>query len=181
MLNPLQAQELKEIEQEETQRFKVTDINSLNWVLRKLSVLEAKKKEINELADAEIERIENFRKQELENLQRSEDFFLGLINEYAQRRRAEDPKFKTEKTPYGSIGFRKQQPKWIYDEEKVVAYLNDNELYDFVRVKEEPKKAEIKKHFKVLDDGRVIDPDGQEVEGITVEFLPDALDVKVEV
>lgn len=181
MLNPLQISELEEIEQEETQRFKVTDINSLNWVFRKLSVLEAKKKEVNDLADAEIERIENFRKQELENLQRSEGFFLGLINEYAQRRRAEDPKFKTEKTPYGSIGFRKQQPKWIYDEEKVVAYLNDNELYDFVRVKEEPKKAEIKKHFKVLDDGRVIDPDGQEVEGITVEFLPDALDVKVEV
>lgn len=180
MLNPLQVFELEELEQEETQRFKVTDINSLNWVLRKLSVLEAKKKEINDLADAEIVRIESFRKQELENLQRSEDFFQGLINEYATLRRQEDPKFKSEKTPYGRITWVKKQPKWHFNDEKVISYLEQNNRYDLIRVKMEPVKTEIKKMFHVHEDGRVFDEDGQEVPGIRVEPQPDELRVKVE-
>ena len=180
MLNPLQAQELEEIEREETQRFKVTDINSLNWVLRKLSVLEAKKKEINELADAEIERIENFRKQELENLQRSEDFFLGLINEYAQKRKLEEPGFKSEKTPYGRITWTKKPPKWNYNDEKLLAFLEQNGRDDLIRIKKEPVKTEIKKVFQLHTDGKVYDENGQEVEGIEVEFQADELRVKVE-
>lgn len=183
MINPLHLEELDELPEqteESRQRFQITDIASLNWALRKLSAIKAKKDEVNKLADAEIERIENYRKRELDALQGSEDFFNSLIADYAIRRRNEDPKFKSEKTPYGSIRFRKQQPKWHYDDEKLLEHLKANDLKEFIRVKEEPNKAEIKKKFVVLDDGKVVDTNGQEIEAIKVEFQPDALDVKVE-
>jgi hypothetical protein len=95
------------------------------------------------------------------------------------KQRKIDPDFKSVSTPFGKVGFRKQQPKWNYDDQKLVAFLNENELYDFVRVKEEPMKAEIKKHFKV-EDGRVYDENGQQVEGITVEIPEDKLEIKAE-
>lgn len=176
-INPLQLEELREIE--EQKRFEITDLSSLNWALRKLAAIEAKKAEVNKLADAEIERIESYRTRELEGLQRSEDFFKSLIAEYAVRRRLEDPKFKSESTPYGRIGFRKQQPKWHYNDEEVTTFL-EKEHPDLIRVKKEPIKNEIKARFKVTDDGKVYDDNGQEVPGIKVEFLPDTLDVKVD-
>ena len=181
MINPLYVNELADLEEVQEQRFEITDLSSLTWVLRKMSAIEAQRKEVNQVADNEIERIEAYRKKELESLQRSQDFFQSLVGEYAERKRQEDPKFKTQKTPYGSIGFKKQQPKWIYDDEKLLNHLHDNELYDFVRIKEEPNKAEIKKQFRVLDNGKVVDVDGQEVEGITIEPQPDKLEVKVDV
>jgi|SRR5690625_667599 len=180
MLNALQISELEEIEQEQTQRFKVTDVNSLNWALRKMAAIDAKIKEVNGLADAEIERIENYRKQELSSLQQSQDFFQGLIGEYALKRREEDPKFKSEKTPYGRITWTKKQPKWIYSDDEIIAYLEENKRNDLLRIKKEPVKTEIKKLFRVNDDGRVFDEDGQEVPGISVETIPDELKVKVE-
>jgi len=183
MLNALQLNEITEIEEmseENKQRFEVKDIHSLSWVLRKLAVLEAKKVEVNRIAEIELERIEHFRKKELESIQDNENFFRGLISEYAIRKRYEDPKFKI-KTPYGSVGFKKQQPKWNYDDKALIAYLNENELYDFVRVKQEPNKVEIKKQFNCTEDGRVYDPNGVEVQGIKVESKPDELVIKLEV
>lgn len=179
-MNALQIHELEEIKQEETQRFKVTDINSLNWALRKMAAIDAKIKEVNALADAEIERIENFRKQELSSLQQSQDFFQGLIGEYALKRRDEDPAFKSEKTPYGRITWTKRQPKWNYNNDEVINYLEENGRRELIRVKKEPVKTEIKKLFQVNEDGRVFDENGQEVPGISVEFIPDELKVKVE-
>ncbi|ALA12460.1 host-nuclease inhibitor Gam family protein [Paenibacillus larvae] len=182
MINALQLHEIQEVEElteESRQRFEVKDVQSLSWVLRKMAALQAKKLEVNELIDVEIERLQHFRNKELESLQNNEDFFRGLISEYAIRKRDEDPKFK-EKTPYGAISFRKKQPKWHYNDAALINHLKSNDLTEFVRVKEEPDKVAIKKQFK-LNNGLIYDPDGQAVEGITVEQQPDELVIKLEV
>jgi phage host-nuclease inhibitor protein Gam len=183
-LNTLQKFELEEMEgmelnEETKQRFKVEDKEQLNWALRQISAIESEKKEINKLADTEMDRILQWQKKEVEAIDNRKAFFEGLILQYAMNERTKDPKFKSVSTPYGKIGFKNQHPKWNYDEKKLVAFLNDNELYDFVRTKEEPIKTEIKKKFKFTEDGRVFDMDGQEVDGITVEFQDEKLDIKV--
>lgn len=183
-INPLYMNELEMIEsledfnEEVKQRFQVTDLSSLNWTLRKLAVIEEKKKETNEMIDAEIERLNAFRKKELDKQQGAEDFFKILISEFAIHKRDEDPGFKSQKTPYGTIGFRKQQPKWNYDDEKLVNHLEATEYNHLVRTKKEPIKTEIKKLFTIREDGRVLDDAGCFVDGITIEFLPDVLDIK---
>jgi hypothetical protein len=181
-MNALQKHELEQMEgmefnEETKQRFKIEDKEQLNWALRQLSAIDSEKKEINKLADVEMDRILQWQQKEVEVIDNRKAFFEGLILQYAMNERTKDPKFKSVSTPYGKIGFKNQQPKWNYDEKKLVAFLKNNG-YDFVRVKEEPEKAEIKKHFKVNKDGRVYDFDGQEVEGITVEFLDEKLEIK---
>lgn len=182
-MNPLLENELEEVEiftGQDRDQFKIDNISALNWALRKLSALEAKRKEVNQLADEEVSRIESYRKSELDKLQHSVDFFNSLIAEYAIKRKEEDPNFKSEKTPYGRIGFRKQQPKWEYDDEKVVEFLQKNDYWDLIRIKKEPVKTEVKKLFTPHSDGNVYDENGQVVEGITVTEQPEKLDVKVE-
>jgi len=182
-MNPLLANELEEIEEvteQDREQFKIDSISSLNWALRKLSAIEAKKREVNQLADEEVHRIESYRKSELDKLQHSVEFFNSLIAEYAIKRKEEDPKFKSEKTPYGRIGFRKQQAKWEYNDDKVIEFLQKNDYWDLIRIKKEPIKTEVKKLFTPHSDGNVYDENGQVVEGITVTEQPDRLDVKVE-
>jgi phage host-nuclease inhibitor protein Gam len=184
MLNALLQEELDEIEQqeaEERQSFQVTDLESLNWVFRKMAAIEAKKTDVNKLAASEICRIEDYRKRELDKLQRDTEYFQGLVGVYAAQRREVDPKFKSEKTPYGSLTLKKQQPKWNYDDQKVVEWLDKNGYDHLIRVKEEPIKADIKKVFVVSDKGQVVDEDGVVVEGILVETRGDELVIKTEV
>lgn len=183
-MNALQSHELEEMEgmelnEETKERFKIEDTEQLNWAMRKLSALNSKKNGIDELAAKEMERITSWREKECDSINHTKSFFEGLIMEYAMNERSKDKEFKTSKVPYGKVTFTKQQPKWNYDDEKLLNYLYNNGHHDFVRVKEEPNKAEIKKQFKLNEHGRVYDVNGEAVDGITVEFLEDKLLIKV--
>ncbi|MCM3208527.1 host-nuclease inhibitor Gam family protein [Paenibacillus illinoisensis] len=183
-LNPLFQAELDELEQqehEERQSFKVDSLDSANWVMRKLVALESKRKEVNGLADAEAYRIESYRKTELDKLQRDEDYFRGLLGVYANEQREKDPKFKSIKTPYGSVSFKKQQPKWNYNDKTLLSWLDENGYDHLIRIKWEPVKTDLKKEFKLHQDGFVVDANGERVEGIEVEFRGDEVVIKPEV
>lgn len=184
-MNALQKYELEEIDgldlQDEQikERFKIENKEQLNWALRMLSALDNEKNEIDELTAKEIERITAWRGKEVEGINHTKGFFEGLIMEYAFYCRKENPEFKSVKTPYGSIGYKKQQPKWLYDDQKLIEHLESASSLDLIRIKKEPVKTEIKKRFKIMEDGRVVDEDGIIVDGITVEFLEEKLDIKV--
>lgn len=179
-MNALQQNELEElklVDTEQRERFKIKDLSSLNWTLRKLDVINAHRQEINKVVDNEIAKLEFFRNNKMSEFGEHEMFFHSLIEEYAAEQREKDPKFR-DVTPYGSVTYHKQQPKWTYDDETLVEHLEQNELDDFIRIKKEPVKTEIKKQFKV-DKGKVYDLNGVEVQGIMVETQPDKLVVKV--
>lgn len=183
MISPLYENELDEIEQqeeEERQSFSVTDLESLNWVLRKMAAIEAKKGEVAKLAAAELHRIETYKNKELDKLQRDTEYFQGLVGSYAAKQKLDDPKFKS-KTPYGTVSYKKQQPKWNYNEDELVNWLEANQANELIRVKKEPDKASIKKIFTPTETGQVVDPDGQLVAGINVEYRSDELVIKLEV
>ena len=157
-------------------RFTIENLDSANWAFRKLAAIERKRSEIKELADKEIQRIKEWQKQEEKGLNNSKEFFEGLLTEYFIRQREVDPKFKIS-TPYGKVSSRKQQPKWNYDNDKVVEWLKKNNS-ELIRIKEEPDKREIKKAYKVVGNN-VVTENGEIVEGITVEDRPDSITVKV--
>lgn len=136
---------------------------------------------MDKLVESEKYRIESYRQREHEKLQRDEEYFRSLISEYAAEKRSHDPKFKTEKTPYGSITFKKQQPKWNYDDQTLVTWLRENGHEELVRTKFEPVKTDLKKMFSVNSAGLVVSPDGEVVEGVMVEIRGDELVIKPEV
>ncbi|MBB6215627.1 phage host-nuclease inhibitor protein Gam [Anaerosolibacter carboniphilus] len=179
MLNQLDLLEIEEVQQSGVQenRFIINDIEGVNWAFRKIKAYHNQKAEIEALAKAEIERIQTWLVNEAKQIDESIAFFEGKLTEYAVVQREADPKFKCS-TPYGKIGFRKQQPKWEYDEEKAIHSLKEAGLKELIRVKEEPKKDEIKKLFRVVD-GKAVDPDGQIIDGITITDREDKLEIKV--
>ena len=159
MMNELILEELKEAEklqfdifmgetteEDAKEEFKVESIEQANWAFRKLRAINTKAREIKDIAAAERARIDEWEKKELAILENSTEFFEGLLVEYFIRQKEVDPKFKIS-TPYGKVSSRKQQPKWNYEDEKVLEWLKANDT-ELIRIKEEVDKAELKKKYK---------------------------------
>ena len=84
-------------------------------------------------------------------------------------RQEEDPNFKL-KTMVGSANF-KNKTTWDYgNEDKLIEFLENHDLIDFVRVQESKaiNKSELKRNMLVLEDGIVTDVNGQIIEGVIV-------------
>lgn len=178
-MNAIQQYEIEELNDFSAERFSINSIDEVNWALRKLSAFQAQKKEINELAEKEIERIKSWEKAEENKLQQSVDFFQSLLTEFAIKQRNEDEKFKKVSTPYGTVKFRKQQDKWEYNDQELLECLKQNELVGFIRIKEEVNKSELKKSATVIN-GVVVDSEtGLKLEGVTVVPQADAIVVEV--
>lgn len=180
----IEAKETTEVAEMSGERFAIQDLDSANWAFRKLAAIERKRKEIKELADREIERIKDWQKQEEESLNNSKEFFEGLLTEYFVRQKEVDPKFKLS-TPYGKVSSRKQQPKWNYEDEKLIGYL-EHYKPELIKIKKEVDKNDFKKAVKekdgfiLMDDGKVVSNEtGELIEGVTVEERPDSINIKV--
>lgn len=191
-MNNLLEKELENLEElvvdeenieEVKDRFKITDLDRANWAFRKLKAIAEKKKEIEELAKKEIKpyklaisEIEEWKDTELESFDRSINFFNFLLEEYYREGRKSDAKFKVS-TPYGKVTSRKLQPKWNFEEDRLLGWLKANDL-ELVRTKEEVNKAELKKKYKIVGNN-VVTEDGEIVEGIEIEEQQDSIAVKV--
>src|SRR5690625_2691722 len=191
MMNQLQTIELEELETldfndeeqivEVKERFKIDNLDSLNWAFRKLSALEAKKREINQLALAEMERIQAWEEAELKSIQGSHDFFQSLITEYHFNELEKDPKKKTIATPYGKAKSRlsKETPDKA-SEDKLLEHVKSAGMDEFI--KESVKWGDLKKTLQIVEvDGNkvVVDENGQMVKGAVVK--PESVKFSVEV
>lgn len=162
-------------------RFGIDSEGAANWALRKIKTLKQEKEANEKLAREEIEKINQWLKQENEVIDNSIAHFEALLREYALKIELDKRKDKRSiKLPHGTIGFRKPQPKWNYDEEKAVKALERAGLNELLNVKVTPKKSDIKKRLEVVN-GKVINPEtGEVIEGITVEEQPDTFSVRVD-
>lgn len=179
-MNALQINELEDINGfMERERFSVKTIDQVNWALRKLAAINAKRNEIDRLAAEEVSRINSWKDTENGKLEQERLFFEALLHEYAIHQRDEDPGFKKTTTPYGTVKFRKQSAKWSYDDKALLESLKSSGLTDLIRTKEEPNKVELKK-IAIVKEGKVIDPSsGAFIDGVSVEEQPDAVVVEV--
>lgn len=162
---------------EDQGEFAIHDLNSANWAFRKITAYKMKINDVEVLANAEIARITAWRDKETETLKNSIDFFESKLTAYAVTQRQADPKFKCS-TPYGKITFRKLQPKWGYEEDTVLEALKRMKLNNFIRIKEEINKVELKNNVKVVN-GMVVTSNGEIIEGISVEDQGEKIDVKI--
>ncbi|ABN53666.1 MAG TPA: hypothetical protein DEF39_11450 [Hungateiclostridium thermocellum] len=183
MNNALQMLEIEEVynmPEEKRERFKVTDKDSANWCLRKIKALKQEIEENKRIADAEIQRIQSWLKEVTEPLERSIQFFESLLIEYHMNIYAEDPSKKTIKLPYGTLKARAQQPEFCRDDEKLVNWLKQNGMTEFVKVIEKPEWNELKKKVKVIGNSVVYEETGEVIDGITVQERPPKFTVEVE-
>src|SRR5690625_2507636 len=171
---------LDEQERVNEKGFIVDNEQKANWALRKIKELQQEIEDNTRLAEKEIDKIERWKTKQNEQLADSVLYFESLLNDYAARKRAEDPNFKSMSLPNGRIGYRKQQPRWNYDDETLLKYLERTELDELIRVSKAPNKAEIRKQFEVVGDKVINTETGEVVEGIDIVHRDEVFNVRVE-
>lgn len=177
-LREFELEEINEFEQDE-KRFKIEDVDALNWAMRKVKALKEEKEEALLSAKKEIERINEWIEKENNKYDNQINFFEGLMMEYAMMERKKDPFFKKKATPFGAVSFRKRPPKWNYDDEVLVNFLKENEYTDFVNIKYSPNKADLKKEVSVVN-GKAVFDTGEIVEGVEIVDQDEDIVIKVE-
>lgn len=166
-LDEIEIEEVRQLPEEQKTQFEITDLGAATWAFRKIRSLEKKINEVKDVAQAEIDRINEWQEKEVNGIQQSIEYFQSLLTSYYIRGKETDARFKCS-TPYGSVTSRKMQPKWETNEETLLKWLKENEHTDLIRVKEEPALSDIKDAFKITDTGTVVDGNGVLVDGITI-------------
>lgn len=165
MMNPLIKDDLEDTSTEK-KTFKVDDIRSATWAMRKLKASADQDKEFKQVAQDQIDSINAWLKRKLDANATSREYLENLLTDYLFEQREKDPKFRID-TPYGMVSTRKSAAGVNWSDKKVLESLEKQGMDDFIRVKKEPDKTKIKKSFKFTANGKYVNDDGQIIEGAT--------------
>lgn len=163
--------------EEEKEKFEVNSLSSADWAIRKIKELEANIKQNNDFAESEKIRLEQWLESENHKYHESIEYFNGLLSHYLQELRKDNPKAKIS-TPHGTVSTRKNPKQWTYSDD-VLAELEEKEMFEFIRIKKEVDKKELKKVLSATDDGIVVNSDGEVIKGVTVVDGGEVMTVKI--
>lgn len=127
-----------------------------NFYIKLYNELIVEEEDMNKLCDEEIERnakgINLFREKRQAEINRKKDYFSGILKDFAMKE-LEGKKTKTIKLPYGNLSFKKQQPKYIYEEEEVLTNMIKEIKPELVKttVTEKLDKSALKKNGLIKD------------------------------
>ena len=157
----------------------VKNNSDADFYLRQINKLKEQKEEINKFVDQELERqmrlYQQYREDRIRPLDNQIAFYEEALKTFAMNEYAETNR-KTIKLPNGTLSIRKQPPKYIYNDEEVLSFLKENNLNDYIRVKEEVNKKDLKKATQVNNNNQMI-IDGKEVPGVVVVPQDDKFEV----
>lgn len=157
----------------------VKNNSDADFYLRQINKLKEQKEEINKFVDQELERqmrlYQQYREDRMRPLDNQIAFYEEALRTFAMNEYAETNR-KTIKLPNGTLSIRKQPPKYIYSDEEVLSFLKENNLNDYIRVKEEVNKKDLKKAAKITNNNQMM-IDGKEVPGVVVVPQDDKFEV----
>ena len=170
--------------QEETEgprpAWRITDDGCADWACRKIAEEKAELDRIRELADAQIQKIEEKVAAAERRFQNGTRFLTGKLAEYF-----ETVPHKTAKTKAsyrllsGTLTRKFGGTTMKQDDEKLVQFLKDSGQLEFIKTEEKPRWGDFKKRLEIMG-GSVVDKEtGEIVEGVTVETKPDTFTVDV--
>ena len=157
----------------------VKNNSDADFYLRQINKLKEQKEEINKFVDQELERqmrlYQQYREDRMRPLDNQIAFYEEALKTFAMNEYAETNR-KTIKLPNGTLSIRKQPPKYIYNDEEVLSFLKENNLNDYIRVKEEVNKKDLKKATQINNNNQMM-INGKEVPGVVVVPQDDKFEV----
>jgi hypothetical protein len=156
--------------------WQVDDDIKAAWAFRKLAEIETKVKTVEAVAQAEIDRIAEWKKAQVAKHDRDLTFFRGQLEQYARREREHHGR-RSVVTPWGSVKSRTSSPRIeVVDESTYLDWARMN-WPDTVVVTEKPSLRAMNDTFAFSKDGIVVDSDGQPIPGVAM--IPESVSFKV--
>ena len=181
LLDAIDSMEAEEagIDTEASDAFVIDTTQQANYAVRKVKEIRQQMEDIHTTAKAELEahaaKVSEWEAKQLLSLEYSEQYFTSRLEGYAHQHIDPNGKKKSLSLINGSIGFKKQQPKYDYDDEKIINALKEKHP-EFIKYEPSLKKADLKKAATVVKGSVYID--NVVVPGVTVTDQPEKFEVK---
>ena len=160
--------------------WRITDDGCADWACRKIAEEKAELDRIRELADAQIQKIEEKVAAAERRFQNGTRFLTGKLAEYF-----ETVPHKTTKTKAsyrllsGTLTRKFGGASMEKDDSKLVEFLKASGNLEFIKTEEKPKWGEYKKRLEIMG-GSVVDKEtGEIVDGVKAIEKPDTFSVDV--
>lgn len=168
---------MKELEGDD--RWRIETDSQAEWVIRKIKEEKDEAERIINTCKEMIKYYEEEIKKTQESLDKTVKHFTVLLEEYFEK----VPKKRTKtqesyKLPSATLVRRYPKPKPEVDKEKLVSWLKERGLQDYIEVEEKPKWGEFKKIVNFAGD-KVVDENGEVVEGVTLVSREPEFQVKL--
>lgn len=155
------------------ERFSIENEGQLEWAFRKIQQAQDDNKSHDKILEATKEYVENHKKEN----QRTIEYMRGLIAEYAELKKSEDPDYEY-RGVLGRITWTK--PKQVIvktSDEELIKQFKGTKLVE----KEEKIKlkwGDLKRDLVITPGGKVVTSHGELVAGVTVKEQPATLAIK---
>jgi len=148
--------------------FRVEDDQQATWAMRKLAAARNRIAEIESIANAEIDRIQEWADAECRQPMRDAEYFKFILTEYARDQRATEGR-KTISTPYGAVKSRMSQEKFVVEDQDAFLEWARKNHPEFIRVKELPDLVALKDSALNVPGAAVDSESGEVIPGLRSE------------
>jgi len=164
---------------EQNEGWQITDALAADWALDKIREAKAEYAQKEMVVREKIRQLQEWLEKEREKRDRTVNFFTAKLQEYFET--APKRKTKTQEVlelPTGTLRRKYPAPEFVRDDEKLLNWLKERNLNEYVKVKEYPDWANLKKVIKVAGE-QVMDEKGEIVDGVRVVERPPVFEVEV--
>ena len=168
-----------EFEQPGCEPFRIDNDQKAEWALAKIREEQAEAQRIMNVCKSMILHYEEQMKKAEEGLEKKTAYLKGQLEQYFDS--VEKRRTKTQevyKLPSGTLRRKYPGPQFKRDDDALVKWLKERNMKDYIKVKETADWANLKKAIQVVGD-KVVDENGEVVEGITVVDRPPVFEVEV--
>lgn len=165
--------------EEEAKSFRIDDDIKADWALKKIAADRKECERVKAIALKEIEVLEEKIKHLEDTTERKTAFLKGCLAQYFETVPHKATKTQeTYKLLSGSLVFKLPKQNMVKDDAKLLKYLHENGMEEYIKTEEKPAWAEFKKTLSIVD-GKVIDTStGEVVEAVKAEETAGVFDVK---
>ena len=170
--------------QEETEgprpAWRITDDGCADWACRKIAEEKAELDRIRQLAEAQIQKIEEKLAAAERRYENGTRFLTGKLAEYFETVPHKATKTKESyRLLSGTLTRKYGGAQMKQDDAQLVQYLKDSGQLEFIKTEEKPKWGDFKKRLEIVG-GSVVDKEtGEIVEAVQIIEKPDSFSVDV--
>ena len=168
-----------EFEQPGCESFKIDNDEKAEWALAKIREEQAEAMRIMNVCKSMILHYEEQMKKAEEGLEKKTAYLKGQLEQYFEM--VKKKRTKTQevyKLPSGTLRRKYPKPEFKRDEDKLLQWLKDRQMSEYIKIKESPDWANLKKMVQIAGD-KVVDEDGEIIDGVTIVDRPPVFEVEV--
>ena len=173
---------VSEYEEITTEKWKIEDDDSAEWLIEKTAdeLVEVNRLKFSIENKIKIlqERLDRVKKEEEGIKQRRDSYLIEYFERVDDKQKKKTKTMEKYRLPSGEIIKKYQNPDYKRDETKLVNWLKNNKLTDYVEVIENPKWGELKKGTITKGNQVILEETGEIIEGVEAIQRPPKLEFK---